>query len=296
MNVATARDEWLAQRRLGIGGSEVAAIIGEHPFLSPWDVWLSKVEGYDRPASPLMEQGIYLEDGVARWYAARLKVELRECGNLMHPTRSVLRCTPDRIANHADGASRLLSIKVPGAWFDSEEWGEPHAWRVPTYAWLQLQHEMYVAGPNGLGLVRDDFAHLAVPLGGDLQVLSVPGDVVAQEKMASECERWWTKHVDGKEAPPLDGSDGAKMYLRRRFPASPHPIRDATPDEDVLAMGLKAAERACEAADHAYDVTRQHIERAIGESEGLRGVFGRVTFKTNKKGIRTLLTNWRSLQ
>jgi hypothetical protein len=59
-----SRAEWLAKRRAGIGGSEVAAILGEHPFLGAWDVWLSKVEGYERPASPLMEQGQFIEAGV----------------------------------------------------------------------------------------------------------------------------------------------------------------------------------------------------------------------------------------
>lgn len=293
LHVATDRDAWLAERRKGIGGSEIAALVGCHPFLSPWDVWLSKVEGYERPESPLMEQGRYLEPGVADWYAARQKVELRELGNVVHPYRPLLRCTPDRIANHPDGNSRLLSIKVPGPWFDAEEWGDRYSWRVPTYAWLQIQHEMYVCGPNGLGLVADDWAHLAAPLGGDLQILTVQGDTAVQGKLAAMAEEWWGRHVDGKEPPPLDGSAGAKMYLRRKFPESPHPIRDATPAEDVAMLALKGAEEALADAERNYSEKRQVVEEAIGPAEGLRSPAGRVTFRANKKGTRTLLTNWR---
>lgn len=35
-------DEWVAQRRHGIGGSDVAAILGVNPYKTPYHVWLEK--------------------------------------------------------------------------------------------------------------------------------------------------------------------------------------------------------------------------------------------------------------
>ena len=36
------REEWLARRRSGIGGSDVAAVLGLSPWKSPRQVWLDK--------------------------------------------------------------------------------------------------------------------------------------------------------------------------------------------------------------------------------------------------------------
>jgi hypothetical protein len=92
--------------------------------------------------------------------------------------------------------------------------------------------------------------------------------------------------------PPLDARREG-VASARRFPASPNPIRDATPAEDVLALALKSRrEGARGPQQHDYDVARQRVEQAIGPSEGLRGPFGRISFKANKKGVRTLLTTW----
>lgn len=281
--------EQLEMRRTGIGGSEVAAILGLSPFLSPIDVWLSKVDGFQREATPDMERGIYLEDGVAKWYAARHGVEVREVGTLRHPERPRVLCTPDRMWNDATGQTRLLSIKVPGNWL-SEEWGAPHAWQVPTAYYLQLQYEMAVC--RALGLCLTDWAHLAAPLGGDLQTLTVEGDERVQARLVEEVEAWWVRHVERREAPPLDGSRGAKEWLRRRFPKSEKPVRAATPAEDLLALELQAAEAAWTAADKAYEKARQPVEEAIGDAEGIEGPFGRITFRADKRGRRALKATW----
>lgn len=281
--------EQLEQRRQFIGGSEVAAILDLNPFMSPIDVYLAKVEGYQREVTPDMERGTFLEDGVARWYAARTGTELREVGTLRHPSRPRIGCTPDRIFNNALGESRLLSIKVPGNWL-SEEWGEPHAWRVPTGYFMQLQYEMAVCGALGLCLV--DYAHLAAPLNGDLQILPVPGEPEIQRRMMEEAEAWWVRHVERREPPPLDGSESAKQWLRRRFPKSEKPIRTATAAEDILALELQAAEATWEAADAAYEKARQPVEEAIGAAEGIEGPFGRITFRTNARGVRSLKPIW----
>jgi predicted phage-related endonuclease len=313
----------LLDRRGFVGGSEIGAILGLNPFMGPIDVYLAKVEGYQRPATPDMERGIYLEDGVAKWFSARMGVECREVGTLRDSVNKHVGCTPDRLYNDANGQSRLLSIKVPGNYL-SEEWGEPHAWRVPTGYYLQLQYELGVCG--AMGLCQLDCAKLAAPLGGDLQILDVPFDAEVARRLFEEAEVWWATHITPRNCgacqaccrwalgpegqvvllepngslnthpPPLDGSEGARQWLRRRFPRSEHPVRAASFAEDVLALELQTAEHALTAAEKAYEKARQPVEEAIGDAEGIEGAFGRVTFKANKKGVRSLRTTWTSTQ
>jgi putative phage-type endonuclease len=283
--------ELLAQRREVIGGSEIATIIGLPHFkeASPIDIYLSKVEGYEREATFHMERGTFFEDGAARWFAHRTGFEVRPAEHVRHPTFKHVGCTPDRYFNTPDGETRLLSIKVPGNWL-SEEWGEPYAWRVPTAYYLQLQYEMGICG--ALGLCRVDSAKLAAPLNGDLVILDVPCDTAVIDRLFQEAESWWARHVDARVPPPLDGSKSATEWLRRRFPTSDSPVRAATPAEDILALELQSAEEALAVADKAYERARQPVEEAIGAAEGLDGPFGRITFRANKKGVRSLRTTW----
>jgi putative phage-type endonuclease len=62
-----SREEWLAQRRKTIGGSDAAAIIGLNAYASPYTVWADKTGRLpDKPDNEAMRQGRDLEDYVAR--------------------------------------------------------------------------------------------------------------------------------------------------------------------------------------------------------------------------------------
>ena len=61
------REEWLRQRKNGIGGSDAGAVCGLNPYVSPVQVYLDKISDkisdYDNEA---MRQGRDLEEYVAR--------------------------------------------------------------------------------------------------------------------------------------------------------------------------------------------------------------------------------------
>lgn len=66
------REEWLAERKTGIGGSDAAAVLGISPWRTPVDVWLDKT-GRKQPGeeTEAMRIGAELEDFVARRYVER---------------------------------------------------------------------------------------------------------------------------------------------------------------------------------------------------------------------------------
>ena len=68
------REEWLARRRSGIGGSDVAAVLGLSPWKSPRQVWLDKTTDIsdDRQTMPML-----LDDPRARGAAAVLGADRR---------------------------------------------------------------------------------------------------------------------------------------------------------------------------------------------------------------------------
>ncbi|WP_410960483.1 YqaJ viral recombinase family protein, partial [Salmonella sp. SAL4361] len=48
MNTQVNRDQFLAGRKKGIGGSDVAAILGFSPYKSPYQLWLDKTGRSER--------------------------------------------------------------------------------------------------------------------------------------------------------------------------------------------------------------------------------------------------------
>ena len=63
--------EWLEQRKKGIGGSDVAAIMGLSPWRTPAEVWFEKtgrVEPPDLSDKPYVQKGVELEAYVGGKY------------------------------------------------------------------------------------------------------------------------------------------------------------------------------------------------------------------------------------
>jgi len=84
------REEWLAERRKGIGGSDAAAIVGLNDYVTPFALWADKTGKLpEKPDSEAMRQGRDLEEYVAhRWCEAtgkRVKRDTHIIRNTMYP-------------------------------------------------------------------------------------------------------------------------------------------------------------------------------------------------------------------
>ena len=67
-----AHEEWLKARKTGIGGSDIAAILGLSPYRTPVDVWAEKTGRATAQDETLqMRFGRYAEEFVAREYTAK---------------------------------------------------------------------------------------------------------------------------------------------------------------------------------------------------------------------------------
>lgn len=75
--IFTSREEWLNQRKKGVGGSDIAAICGLDPYRSPLDVYLDKV-GESEPIedNAFMKAGRYLEPVVADMFQDETGLQL----------------------------------------------------------------------------------------------------------------------------------------------------------------------------------------------------------------------------
>lgn len=228
-----ARRQWLEARNVGLGASDVAAVLGLAPAswgATPLTVWLEKTdpEAEGLEVTEQMEWGLQLEDPVARMFSKRhakeLGVRVRPTpGLLQHEEHPWLLCTPDRLLVSKDDEGRpvcksLLEIKTAHYTHHRDWYDEDRQPRAPFHYQIQCQVQMAVTGAERVYLV---------PLFGgnhmpDPWVIERDDQAIAQ--IIEICGAWWEQYVVGRTPPPallpdlpiLDDvwpGDGSQMEL-----------------------------------------------------------------------------------
>lgn len=284
-------------RRTGIGGSEIAAVLGEATrttddgaIRTGFDVWLDKRSPMERIDSVDAQRGIYLEPSVVDWYMARTGYQRGHVlGTVRHAQHSWALCTPDALAIKPDGQARLVSVKCPRF---SYEWGFDGTDDVPKDYYLQLQWEHAVCSSFMVGGALDATLDLAALVAGELRVYRFQADPELQGWMLEDAGAWWERHMVRGETPPLDASAGCRHYLKKKWKPTA-PVREASPAEEMLLAELKAAREEQQAAADRYDVVRRRVEAAIQDADGLSCPFGVVTWKARIDGVRVFDQRWK---
>lgn len=141
------RSTFLAQRRTGIGGSDMAALLGVDQFgRTARDVWEDKIFGRpdDTDSSPDFQRGHYLEPIVRDMYARETGWTVQTPPMQRHLSETWAIANLDGIALPDDGAPGVLEIKTPrmAGFLAMEQGGPTHQYLV------QIQHYLGVTGLN----------------------------------------------------------------------------------------------------------------------------------------------------
>ena len=261
MNAPT-RSEFLARRRNGIGGSEIAAILGLSKYKTPLDVYLSKVndpEDVEDEQSEPAYWGTVLEDIVAREYALRSRARIQRVNaQIRHPELPIAIANIDRAIVtpgsrarlDADGVLRgadgLLECKTANQ-FLAGEWGrDGDDEAVPVHYAAQ---GMWYLGVTGL-----DWIDYACLIGGQKFVTKrVHRDQPTIDSLFNTAREFWTRHVAARVPPePVNAGDVLKL-----FPSDTGTSVEA--NEEVLiayneAVALRARIKADEEALESHTV------------------------------------------
>lgn len=153
-------DEWLLDRRKGIGGSDVATILGLNKWKSPYQLWLEKTGQIDleHTESEPAYWGNVLEEVVAKEFQERTGKKVRRKNQVFeHPLHPFLRANIDR---DVVGENALLECKTANAFLGKEWEGD----EVPLSYLCQVQHYMNVLNKEivtlrSLSVVRNSFGN-----------------------------------------------------------------------------------------------------------------------------------------
>jgi putative phage-type endonuclease len=183
-------EQILRERKTGIGGSDVAAILGLSRWRTPLDVYLDKTseELVEQSESEAMYWGNRLEGIVAEEYATRTTVELTEPTEIFrHREHGFLLANPDRLIKVDDGVG-ILECKTCSA-YKASEWGDEGTDQIPTEYLLQVAHYRLVLDAK--------FVDIAVLIGGnDFRTYRYMKNQRLESKILERLVNFWKENVE----------------------------------------------------------------------------------------------------
>lgn len=245
--------EWLQARRLGIGGSDVAAILGISPWVTPRQVWEDKLGiSEDKPVNESMYWGTLLEAPIRKAFMEKTGIVVRKPSRMF-----VSKQHPFMLAN-LDGLTPqgdIVEIKTARMLGD---WGESGSDEIPRYYLTQVQHYMAVMGAKQ--------AHIAVLIGAsDFRTYTVKANQKLQEYIIEQERQFWDM-VQNRIDPPVISVADANATWRN---VTEDQSQEATPAEYDVCQALVAAQNQIKELEAQVEAHKLTLMQAMRDKTAL---------------------------
>lgn len=248
-------EEWLRYRKMGITGTDAAAICGLNPYKSAMQVFVDKttetIEEFDNES---MRQGRDLEAYVAERFCELYGKKVRRvnaiCISDEHP---FMLADFDRVIV---GERAGLECKTVSA-YGSDKWSDG---KIPLHYQLQCQHYLAVSG-------FDCWYIAALILGKEFIVHKIERDEELIQNLITIEKRFWEENVLAGVMPEPDGSKQASELLAKYYPKEKG---KRTVLSDQFSLQLKRREELAELIkkmESEKKTIEQTLLKYLGENE-----------------------------
>ena len=226
-----SEEKWLAYRRKGIGGSDVAALLGISPWRTARDLYFDKLnivaveDNEDNWVA--LEMGHLLEPLVAKIFQHRTGYKVYQIKKMFqHPQYSWMLADVDYFVELPDGSTAILEIKTTNYnardnwWLNGEE-------TVPVYYETQGRHYMAV-----MNVDRCFFCCLYGNNEEETIIREIRRDESYEEEMIFLEQYFWENHVLTRTPPPYTEDGDLVLESVRRHTGS------ADQDAPVVTLDL----------------------------------------------------------
>ena len=253
--------EWLEDRRKGIGGSDVATILGLNKYKSVYQLWLEKT-GQVEVTSAQSEAAYWgntLEEVVAEEFSKRTGKKVRRRNRVFeHSKYPFLRANIDR---DIVGENAVLECKTANQ-FLANEWDDDE---IPIQYICQVQHYM-----NVLNL---DYVYFAVLIGGQKFVWKkMERDQELIDMITEKLVAFWTENVEKGIEPAIDGLKATSDFLTQRYLDTDESETElnAAFDENIANLArLKGDKKIIE---ENIMLLENELKQALGKAEATIGI------------------------
>lgn len=240
---------WLEERRKGIGGSDVAAIMGLSPWKTAYQVYQEKrKEVEDWGGNSLTDWGKRMEPAIRQWYSDQTGRDVRLPDKIMyHPQHPFMLASLDGFTD--DG--RVVEIKTARS---GKDWGEPETNQIPDYYAVQVHHYMTITGFQ----VADIPVSIA---GGSPSLYIVEADKEISEMIIEACAKFWERVQSGNPPDPVTYADAVARFGKIKSDGS---IIATTELIEAIA-GLKQLRAQLGAMEDAEEAVKAKLIIALGD-------------------------------
>lgn len=194
--------EWHAERLQGIGGSEVAAILGLSKWATPLSVWREKTKREESSFNPRweMEIGSHMESKIAKTWADEVGCELFVVPYMRNKEKPWRAASLDRVCKFPGHSPQGVEIK----------WTS-HPWvNIPDQYYCQIQWYLGISGLSSMWLV------VAGPHQAPEGTL-VHFDFEAFSTLCEQVDAFWNDNVLADVAPEPTTVEEMKAYQIARL-------------------------------------------------------------------------------
>lgn len=281
--------EQIEARKLGIGGSDAASVLGCNPYRSARELYELKL-GLREPDAPnaQMKRGIYLEAVARRLYTEITKRGVRRLKQQVHPSYPFMLCNVDgMIVGTGNDTPGVLELKCPAMWTFAKIKREG----LPLHYIVQMQHNLAVTGYKwgSFALFNAD--------AWELIHFDVERDVDLIDALIVKEEQFWLQHVTPRVPPPEVSNTTpelvAQLAKAEQAAGGGELILRSDPEWcDAARMYLEAKELG-ETSENLLASAKEKLQALMGqkgavEGGGLRVYWseqdGRVTFDRKALG------------
>ena len=251
-----SRADWLQLRQSGIGGSDIAAIIGVSPYATAYDIYQSKTQPLSfEDMNEFAYWGTVLEDTVAREFSKRSGLKVQNVNFMMrHPVhtfavanidRAIVNPTISGNVRYKDGkltTDQIVEIKTASEYV-GKNWGSEDSDEVPDQ--YQCQAQWY------MGVTDTQVCHMAVLIGGNkYRQYKIDRHQDFIDYLFEQAESFWINNVLAGVEPDATTLQNAKDKYPRH---NPDTTLDVALDSDAAKAldcynSLKAQEKELKAA------------------------------------------------
>lgn len=269
------RDQWLAERRKGIGGSDVSAILGVNEYITPYQLWLDKTgKEPNEPENEAMRRGKILEPAVVEFWCQETGFNvLPESADPhkieRHPNHPFLFGSPDRVYLDAEGRKGILECKTTILNVDPEEM--PKSW------FCQVQWYMGITG-HQMAEVCWLGKYFKV---GRVQYSFVPDFF---EDMVQRAIAFREMHILADIPPAVTDSEDIKKMFKKHLTGK---VVEATAETVEAVAKLKAVKEEAKRIEKEQKQLEDQLKLILQDGEALKyNDQLLVTWKNNKDGVR----------
>jgi putative phage-type endonuclease len=216
---ADNREEWLISRRQGIGGSDVAAVLGMHRYKSALALYAEKLPDAppDVASTEIARWGQLFEPQILKEFAGRTGRRVVRGGKLMRSKRAAhhlitldgVQLTRPPPGCRGPGVAEVKTTGFTDRYDEASAGGNEAS--LPVDIRVQIQWEMWVTGATWATAIWLPFPERR------LQWIDCRAMPDFQEALAEQVDAFWQR-VLRREPPDPDGSESSLRALRQLYP------------------------------------------------------------------------------